>query len=621
MMKAAHTSDSFRASGNADNLPCNAKDLPFDLPHCCRDKTSSLQRGTAAACDKVPNSREHQEEQQEAAHHQVLNVMQTGCPRTRRPPTSSMERSTCSCTAPRIRLDMEKLSYSKLRCNCNMENCGFFPGDHIESHSMAPQCGKAAASLVGKSHSWRSSPSPARSFNDSRSTNAALQRALAAMKKVSGETDAVKKQQTPLHKGADTVNEAHLAASEGINGRCITSSDARTMSMRERGRWGNSKMQQQRSSINSYHSNQSFIAPNLSGRLDSRGISDDHHRQQLHHVQCLHCGSFSTTPVSGAAHSATSKSGRSHSFRRVRDYSWQQELQEQKKPEQQLKDVPRPPSGRGQDPQPHCEYARCPDFHAEHAPGAFPRHAAAGPVHHHSSLSWQDRYMLLCQAIAAGAFLDGGMEEEDAASRGYSWAACDCSSCEMSCGGSLRRPASHGNFSTTTSERMMELEAFSGPLGYVSESKGMGLIAEEAKRPPSSSSTRRGGRGRWWTRLPNFGKGKSERQPATPAQEGGRAGQATAQCTSCGQRVWVREEEEEEGRLCPECLGRAGSEPLPPVPQPGGRPNFTSSAAHNSHRPHINFAYKAAAGSYKHYPRRWRLMKLCRYLLGFPMQR
>lgn len=546
----------------------------------------------------------------------LMNLLQTGGIKSKCAPlasVASMERRRRYCSCSELSFHSSKNALlctngnrepSNSSCNCNMENCAWVP-----SHP----CSEEAFSSSFKSQSWRSS-------SDQSTTNAALHRALAAMKKVSGEPDAVKKSQHKSRGMNDRGNILPVPCEIETNGRSITNSDARTLSMRERGRWGNSKMQQQLfggtpATHPSCTTGGQNVKPNVS--------SDNHHNHQaLQHVQCLHCGSFSTTPVSSAA-----KGTRSHSFgRRVRDYSWQQELQqEHKRPEQHAKEGiggrPLSQSGRpgAQNGNVHhqCEYARCADELPEYEAGV----AGMKLQHQGGTMSWQDRYMLLCQAIAAGAFVDGAPDDSSGqlmpSSRGYSWAVCECTACEMGGERSFRRAAASANYcSTSSGERMMELEAFSGPLGYVSESKGTELNGLMEKRAA------RRGISRWWARLPSFGRAKSN----STAQGGGQknawaAGQNTAQCSACGQRVWARGEEELGARLCPDCLGRAGGATCEAgtIPPPAARPTPPSAARSRSFQPppFSNFT----SHHHKSLPRRWRLMKLCRYLMGFPLQR
>eukprot|EP00250_Pteridium_aquilinum_P021060 c25020_g1_i1 orf=286-2229(+) len=647
MMKAAEATDSLRASklntGKlGDNLPCNARDLSPDSWPVLGDKNvkrggeSISCAGSTTLC-KLPKS--HADDYKKGplrteappvdvsrsdsfphCRDQVvqMNLVQAGGFKSKCAPMASVgsmeRRRRCSCGSELNFHSSNSIALSNgnsnSSCNCNMENC-----EEVVVHTERGSY---------KSLSWRSS-------SDQSNTNAALHRALAAMKKVSGEPDAVKKsqQKSVIHHRVchDRGGSVAPPCDSELNARSITNSDARTLSMRERGRWGNSKMQQQLfGSAGTAHPScvgggggGQCVKPNLSS--DQQHHHQHHHHQPLQHVQCLHCGSFSTTPALPGGVKGT----RSHSFgRRVRDYSWQQELlQEQKRPEQpQQKEViggghhlPSQNGGRqgvqcgsaAAAPLHHqCEYVRCADvFPAEYELGN-----SAKLQHQGSIMSWQERYMLLCQAIAAGAFVDGGADDSSGPlappSHGYSWAVCECAACEVSGAASFR--GGQPNFSNTSSgERMMELEAFSGPLGYVSESKGAELSSIMEKGPA------RRGISRWWARLPSFGKAKSS------PQAGRSAGQNTAQCSSCGQRVWATSRGEEElGRLCPDCHVRAGGAcESGPIPPPGARPAPPSAARPRPQQPpSFNFA-----AHHKNLPRRWRLMKLCRYLMGFPLQR
>ncbi|MCO5614029.1 hypothetical protein L7F22_068309 [Adiantum nelumboides] len=618
-MKAAEATDSLRAPAKlAYSLPCSASEVPNSDKKVER-AGESCQAGTASRL--LPNSHALADvdrkrplagrtpaNNEAACRNQVLgNLMQTGGVKSRAAPlasAASMERRRrCSCdelnylSSNNVALPNGGNCHSKYgSCNCNAENCAW-------------EEGLSAPSL--KAQPWRSS-------SDQSNTNAALHRALAAMKKVSGEPDAVKKAQP---KPILTRNAPDLRTFDAldIHARSINNSDARTLSMRERGRWGNSKMQQHL-----------FTQPvNGSGLSAKANLSSEcqHQQQPLQHVQCLHCGSFSTTPVSGIVQGA-----RSHSLgRKVRDYTWKQELlQEQRRPEpQRTKEsserqaVPTHsgPQGAQNDgiPQHHrCEYARladmCPDYDQQ-GPAVLMKHMHGGG----NVMSWQERYMLLCQAIAAGAFVDGCADDMSGpilpASRGYSWAVCECAACEMGCAAGAstagcQQGLAAGYCNTSSGERMMELEAFSGPLGYVSESKaGVEL---------STIMEKRGARRRWWARMPSFGKGKS--QTAAAAGRATTVGQNTAQCSSCGQRVWRRGEEEEElgGRLCPDCLVQAGGDKCEsgPIPGPGPTAGWRTPPRATRPRPPSSFS-----SHHKHLPRRWRLMKLCRYLMGFPLQR
>ncbi|KAI5061665.1 hypothetical protein GOP47_0024170 [Adiantum capillus-veneris] len=637
MMKAAEATDSLRAPAKlAFTLPCSARELPISDKKAERtgESFTSCPSGTAS---RLPNSHALADANSKgplaggtpadynaAPRNQVLaNLMQTGGAKSRGAPlasAASMERRRrCSCgelnylSSNNAAPNGSSFHSNYGSCNCNVENCAW------EEGLSAPHL---------KAQPWRSS-------SDQSNSNAALHRALAAMKKVSGEPDAVKKAQTkpiPLRNATDLRALDTL----DINARSITNSDARTLSMRERGRWGNSKMQQHLFTQPTVAGvggggGQNATKANLSSECQHQQHHHHHHQQPLQHVQCLHCGSFSTTPVSGIAQGA-----RSQSFgRKVRDYTWQQELlQEQKRPEPQgtAKEMPEQqavlPQSGPQGSQNHgiqhhrCEYARLADMSPEYEQQGPAALMKVQHMHGGNVMSWQERYMLLCQAIAAGAFVDGCADDISGpilpSNRGYSWAVCECAACEMGCataaaapGAGFRQgPLLSSYCNTSSGERMMELEAFSGPLGYVSESKaGVEL---------SSIMEKRGARRRWWARLPSFGKSKSH---TTEAAWRAASGQNTAQCSSCGQRVWRRGEEDEElgGRLCPDCLVRAGSDKCESGPIPGttaaARP--TPPRATRRQRP----PQPPFSGQQRQLPRRWRLMKLCRYLMGFPLQR
>lgn len=628
-MKAAEATDSLRASSGklADhNLPCTASDKKaerggesftascaagtsaYKLPNAHAQLTDVVKKGPAAG-----TVRHHDPD---ARRTPVLsNLIQTGGVKSKCAPVAnaaSMERrKRCSCSElsyvhSAINGSNYHITNYGNSCNCNVENCAWEEG---------------LPALPLKSQPWRSS-------SDQSNTNAALHRALAAMKKVSGEPDAVKKVQPklPIHHSRGG-SDLRTCGDLDMNGRLITNSDARTLSMRERGRWGNSKMQQQLFAQPACAGGPGqSVKSNLmqSSERQSQPLHY-HHQQALQHVQCLHCGSFSTTPVPGAA-----KGARSNSFgRKVRDYSWQQELlQEQKRPEQQVikeaigerQVAPNSGTQGAQiDATPHhrCDYARCADVFPDYEQGA-----AAMKLQHmqgNNVMSWQERYMLLCQAIAAGAFVDGGADDMSCPilpSRGYSWAVCECAACDVGCAAAGTAGFRHGPpgyCNTSSAERMMELEAFSGPLGYVSESKaGAELRSIMEKRP---MGTRR----RWWARLPSFGKSKSSVSIQTAATMGrAPSGQNTAPCSSCGQRVWRRGEEVEDHgeRLCPDCIVRTGSNKCESGPLPG--PTSARPTPPRATRPRPTPPFST---QHKQLPRRWRLMKLCRYLMGFPLQR
>lgn len=650
-MKAAEATDSLRASKTpgkfADNLACNARELYLDSLDVLSDKDVK-RRGESISCAAASTKlqlKSHAAESKkkgeggaatwgvsthadsDARRDQVLkNLLQTGGIKSKSSSSvanvaASMDqrrRRFCSCSCELGQLSTREPPLKNSSCNCNMENCAWNPSHPCTEEGLSAPSFKA--------------PRPWRSSSDQFNSNAALHRALAAMKKVSGEPDAVKKT-LPKSRGAldrSSVNFTVPACEIETAGRSITSSDARTLSMRERGRWGNSKMQQQLcGSSAAAHLSCAAVG---SGQNVKPSVSSDHlhPHQSLQHLQCLHCGSFSTTPVL-----SVSKGARSNSFgRRVRDYSWQQEMQqEQKRPEQLTKEAvgsrPLSQSERvgslNSNVDHQCEYMRRPDEFPECELGG------AGLKMQHpgarGTMSWQERYMLLCQAIAAGAFVDAPPDDHSGImlpSRGYSWAVCECTACKMGGeAGSFRRMAPANFCSTSSGERMMELEAFSGPIGYVSESKGTELGSIMEKR------TSRRGTSRWWGRLPRFGKASksnnnSQQSSAQKASVwGAGAGQNTDQCSVCRQRVWVTGEEEVGARLCPECLGRTGGDgsqsgPIPtttatrgPTPPRAARsrpfqpPPFSSFAAHH----------------HQSLPRRWRLIKLCRYLVGFPLQR
>ncbi|KAH7295881.1 hypothetical protein KP509_27G069400 [Ceratopteris richardii] len=624
-MKAADTTDGngIRAAvpvkAVADGLPSCARDFLYILREkeggSARESSSSCLSLSAAAAmaaagtDKQqvwPNSRADEEDKKgnpEARNSQILtNLMQTGGIKNRATPivrgvaAGPMEtRARCSCADT---ASGERSSHGGLHrsCDCNLENCAWAPSEE----GLPPS--NTAAPL--KHQPWRS-------CKDQSDMNITLQKALAAMKKVQSEPE--KKTLPDL-----------------ASGRSITNPDARTLSMRERGRWGSSKMQQNRLFTPTPLHPESYAASTMAGSLASSpaGINvSKYHQHALQHVQCLHCGSFSTTPVSGVTRSGL----RTQSFgRKVRDYSWRQEVQEQRRQERHHVGDPAaarravsPECARARaeveaEMPPHpCEYARFPDMQPEYdlGPGSMKVHGA-------NVMSWQERYMLLCRAIAAGAFLDGNADDMSGpfpfALRGYSSAVCGCEACEM-CGAAEAAPSLRRGTpvycSTKSGERMMELEALSGPIGYVSDSKAE-LNARMGRK------TKR----RWWTKLPSFGRSKGDEDA------GGSAGgfssacaremsaQSSRQCSSsCGQRTWGVEPANFGSRECQECNVKTGNDgcdsgPIPMTPR-ARRPTPPRAAKYRpTPPPPPPFRH------HKHVPRRWRLMKLCRYLMGFPLQ-
>lgn len=367
----------------------------------------------------------------------------------------------------------------------------------------------AKSSLVGKSESWRAPTS--RSFNGE---NAALERALGSMRKLSGEPEAVRRK---LIQFGD---------------RSITGPDARTMSLREPGRWG-SKV-----GGGTY-----YLAP--------RSVVET---TPIQRIQCLHCGSFSTTPVFGGARSKS----RSQSFRRVRDYSWQQELHDQVV-HKQLSGRLRQLKMSDQNGEEACmqNWQGADGFHDSDSDSWLPVGPESATLRQQGwaleggNVSWKN-HMFLSAMLA--------QSKDEMGSSSCRWrGGCDCASCRES------------------SESMM---TFSGPIGYASESK--------AKVEEMYTGGRKVGRQQRYWGL-RWGKSKLK----------GVHGQAQ-ECVACGQRAAM-----EAGRLCGQCHGRREQRrsPIPPPPPP---------------LPHQHFSGKASASASA--SRKWRLVKLCRYLLGFPIK-